>query len=584
MTCTSSLEDLIEGYSHYAPLWDSNCDHILEGVRSQMKPAGWRSMLSGGPTNMYGVDTWDFDSHFLLDGMLHGFKLVDPDSPIDPYSTKNYVKSDALDFIDSLIEEELAAGKLSVVSDPPTCIHAMGAVDKKGGGFRPITDASRPEGRSINSFMQETFHHFSYSSIDDVVKVLEPGMYMSVSDVSSAYRSIMIRPSDREYQGLEWEVHGKPTFLVDNFLSFGTRMAAFLFNRITDSITRYMRSHGYTCFNYLDDLLVLGRSFSECQAGQLFLHSTLRSLGFYIAYKKVLSPSQVQVYLGVEIDSLTMELRLPRDKLAKLHTELLFFAGRRRATRKQLRRLCGVLAHCSTLVRGGRTFSHRIIAMLSAFTGGKRYITLSTAFFEDLDWWQRFASWFNGSANIIAATPQACADLYMDASGVGYGVHYGTDWLCAGWYCDLSMNIDYHNHCLPCPDVFVPDNINVQELFPILMAIQRWGPSWRDRKVICFSDNTHVVSALNKGKSANKHAMTFLRQLFWLSVLYNCQLTAVHIAGKLNVVADALSRVLLPPHNLPLFICCSGEQPRGRARRPGGRDPSARVECRDMED
>ena len=117
MTCTSSLEDLIEGYSHYAPLWDSDCDHILEGVRSQMKPAGWRSMLSGGPTNMYGVDTWDFDSHFLLHGMLHGFKLVDPDSPIDPYSTKNYGKSDALDFIDNLIEEELAAGKLSVVSE-----------------------------------------------------------------------------------------------------------------------------------------------------------------------------------------------------------------------------------------------------------------------------------------------------------------------------------------------------------------------------------------------------------------------------------------------------------------------------------
>ena len=96
-----------------------------------------------------------------------------------------------------------------------------------------------------------------------------------------------------------------------------------------------------------------------------------------------------------------------------------------------------------TTVRGGRTFSHRVIAMLSAFT---------------LWWWQRFASWFNGSANIISATPRSCADLYMDASGVGYGVHYSSDWLCAGWYCNLSMNIDHHNHCLPPPAVFVPEH------------------------------------------------------------------------------------------------------------------------------
>ena len=226
-------------------------------------------------------------------------------------------------------------------------------------------------------------------------------MFMAVTDISSAYRSIMIRPGDRDYQGLKWVIDNKPIFMVDNFVSFGTRMAAFLFNRITDSVTRYVRANGFMCFNYLDDFLTLGQSFEECQRAQLFLHSVLHSLGFYVAYKKVLSPSQVQVYLGVEIDSITMELRLPQDKVNKLQSELAFFAGRRRATKRQLRRLCGVLAHCSTLVRGGRTFSHRVIAMLSAFTKGKRYITLSTGFFKDLEWWKRFSVWFNGKAKII---------------------------------------------------------------------------------------------------------------------------------------------------------------------------------------
>ena len=192
--------------------------------------------------------------------------------------------------------------------------------------------------------------------------------------------------------------------------------------------------------------------------------------------------------------------------------------------------------------------------------GGKRYITLSTGFFKDLEWWQRFADWFNGKAKIVVATPESCAKLYMDASGAGYGMHYGLDWLCAGWKCNLSMSIDHHGHCLPAPAVFVPDNINIQELYPILMAIQRWGHKWRDKKVLCFSDNSHVVSALNKGKSVNSHAMGFLRQLFWLTALYNCHLVAIHIPGRQNVIADALSRVLFPPHNLPCSYVVVEEQ------------------------
>ena len=173
-----------------------------------------------------------------------------------------------------------------------------------------------------------------------------------------------------------------------------------------------------------------------------------------------------------------------------------------------------------------------------------------------MQWWGRFAAWFNGKAKIVATSPEA--RLYMDASGVGYGTHYGSDWVSAGWRCQLSMNIDHHNHCLPPPAVFVPENINVQELYPILVSIKRWGHKWRDKKVICYSDNTHVISAINKGKSVNVQAMNFIRQLFWLTALFNCHIVAVHIPGRHNIIADALSRVIIPPHNLPLFLCCSG--------------------------
>ena len=235
-------------------------------------------------------------------------------------------------------------------------MHALGAVPKSTGGFRPITDAS--EGSSINYHMSSTFQHFKFSKIDDVCEILRPSCYMAVTDISSAYRSVLIRPDDRTYQGLKWELDGVETYIVDNCICFDTRAVPFMFNRLTDSITRHMCQQGFTCFNYLDDILLLGDSLEECTEAQLTLHGLLRRLGFYIAYKKVSSPSRIQRYLGIEIDSIDMKLRLPEDKLCRLERELSFFHGRCQATRKQLQKLCGILSHCSSVVKGGRTFSH----------------------------------------------------------------------------------------------------------------------------------------------------------------------------------------------------------------------------------
>ena len=48
---------------------------------------------------------------------------------------------------------------------------------------------------------------------------------------------------------------------------------------------------------------------------------------------------------------------LPVDKLLKLREKLQGFMGIRKATRKELEKLGGLLAHCAKVVQGGRTFS-----------------------------------------------------------------------------------------------------------------------------------------------------------------------------------------------------------------------------------
>ena len=72
---------------------------------------------------------------------------------------------------------------------------------------------------------------------------------------------------------------------------------------------------GIKIVNYLDDFIVIGKCYGDCVKARNVVMSLLRYLGFYVSYSKVSDPSCCTVYLGIEIDSIAMELRLPEGKL-----------------------------------------------------------------------------------------------------------------------------------------------------------------------------------------------------------------------------------------------------------------------------
>lgn len=116
--------------------------------------------------------------------------------------------------------------------------------------------------------------------------------------------------------------------------------------------------------NYLDDYISIGKSFEECSYVQSVLIHLLHYLGLRVSWKKCTGPSTATCYLGILFDSIRLEVCLPEEKLLKLKSELEFFKGRTRATFQQIQRLCGILSHCARVVRGGHTFSHRIISIV----------------------------------------------------------------------------------------------------------------------------------------------------------------------------------------------------------------------------
>ena len=233
---------------------------VIGGLRSQMNFDGWSRELSFEP---------DIElREYLRKGIFSGFDIVDRDAVIEPYERQNYnsvLQGNAYSFIDQLICDELKQSKLVITSGKPACVHALGAVPKPDGKYRPITDCKRPIGGSINNYMESTFHTFSYNTVDNVCESMSRQCFMATVDIAAAYRSIAISPDQWRYQGVSWKVNGVDTYITDTRLCFGLRCAPYVFTQISDFIVKCLARRGFhRVISYLDDFLLFGDSRVEC--------------------------------------------------------------------------------------------------------------------------------------------------------------------------------------------------------------------------------------------------------------------------------------------------------------------------------
>jgi hypothetical protein len=113
--------------------------------------------------------------------------------------------------------------------------------------------------------------------------------------------------------------------------------------------------------HYLDDFLFGGKSeTTQCQETMHTFEQVCTSLGIPIANEKTKGPSTVITFLGVEFDTINMELRLPSEKLQKLQLQLDHILYKDKITLLQLQSLLGSLNFACRVVRPGRVFLRRL--------------------------------------------------------------------------------------------------------------------------------------------------------------------------------------------------------------------------------
>ena len=93
---------------------------------------------------------------------------------------------------------------------------------------------------------------------------------------------------------------------------------------------------------YIDDILLMAESREKARDQASGLIYLFQCLGFTINKEKtVIEPTQSLEFLGFSLDTTTMELSLPAEKLKKIRAESRKLLGEERVTARALSRLIG---------------------------------------------------------------------------------------------------------------------------------------------------------------------------------------------------------------------------------------------------
>lgn len=210
-------------------------------------------------------------------------------------------------------------------------------------------------------------------------------------------------------------------------------------------------------------------------------------LGLPVAEDKLEGRDTQLTFLGLELDTITMEIRLPSEKLVTLQALIMSWLGRRSCSKRELESLVGSLSHAAQVVRCGKTFLRHTFELLAAVQKAHHFIRLNTSFKSDLQWWDMFLCQLNGRS--LDVTSRFSVSFTTDASGsIGCGALWPPFWLQYLWPETVKGEMS-------CRD----DGITFKELLPIVFTCAVLRYRWRNVSVRVFCDNMGMVAVVNSG-------------------------------------------------------------------------------------
>lgn len=107
-------------------------------------------------------------------------------------------------------------------------------------------------------------------------------------------------------------------------------------------------------------------------------------------------------FLGIELDSVLMEKRLPKEKLEKIRALLSTYKNKTSVTLRELQSIVGLLNFACSVATPGRPFLRRLIDLSTGLTKPHHHRKLNEEARADLNAWSIFIDHFNGKSFFLS--------------------------------------------------------------------------------------------------------------------------------------------------------------------------------------
>ena len=395
-------------------------------------------------------------------------------------------------------------------------------------------NASIPDGEYLGKPVE-----LKYPGVDKLVEIIwkkGKGCKIFKRDLTKAYRQIFIDIGQIHLVAYMFNNN----IFYDLSLSMGLKSAAYVCQRVTDSLIFIFKKQGYDGLNYLDDLGG-GDEPGRAEEAYVALGELLKKLGIWEAEKKACPPSIIMVFLGILLNTLTMTLELPPERVKDIQGELEKWDRKKKVSLKEVQSLVSKLSFAATTVQSGRLFFSRILNFMKGMENGRKK-TIDTEVRQDIRWWHLFMKEFDGTSMMLENKWQQPGNLWStDASLTGVG----------GF--SFTNNEFFH---MKVPEKIWKQGLHINEIecWAVLLALKKWGKNMNRKKCLAFCDNEVTVKIINSGRASNKFAQKCLREIAYLCAKHNTLIKVIFWPGNKNVISDSLSRWHLGGEHRKNFI------------------------------
>ena len=340
-------------------------------------------------------------------------------------------------------------------------------------------------------------------------------------DLQDAYFHVAVDPRDRKF--LRFAYDGE--IFEFQVLPFGLSTAPRTFTRLVRAVGAYLKTLGINVFKYLDDWLVVGETYRLALSYRDTVRWVTQRVGFILNEEKSeWVPSQFPLFLGSSLDLVRLLAFPSEDRLQRLIRCILKSPA---SPARLWRSLFGHLASMIHLVPAAR----RHIRPLQYFVQERwdtsmletTPVVLTPAARETLQCWLHTPHLTSG---VPFSDPVPEVTIVTDASYYGWGGHLGGQTASGIWQPQWKSR-----------------HINWLELQAVWLTLQHFLLQLRGTVVEVLSDNMTTVSYINKQGGTHSLLLCRLALDLWdWCDHHQITISAVHLAGESNVLADVLSR------------------------------------------